>query len=232
MMTTKKPCTLPGISGSGTPKGIPSKGSLKGISGKGSPKGIPGSRTLGGISDKELLGRIRKLSDTERETVLLILVHLIEIDRRRLYLPRGYSSLFEFCVKHLGYSESMAGRRIAIARCIRDFPEVYRLLASGRINLTNVAKITGIITPGNAERLLAGIEGRSSREVDLIVSRHRPKSSIRDRVRPVYVMTELQVPVDASNAGISGEAAGPSGDQTKVGEKSTPIDDMTSAVNK
>ncbi len=53
--------------------------------------GIPGSRTLAGISDNELIGRIRKLSLRERETVLSILSCLIEIDRRRLYLPRGYS---------------------------------------------------------------------------------------------------------------------------------------------
>ena len=164
----------------------------------------------------------KALLERERETVLSILACLIEIDRRRLYLPRGYSSLFEFCVKHLGYSESTAGRRISIARCIRDFPRVYRLLASGRINLTNVAKITGIITPQNAERLLASIEGRSNREVEIIVSRHRPKSSIRDRVKPVYVMTELRVQVDDTRVRTSGEAAGQAGGDPETGEKSTP----------
>jgi hypothetical protein len=166
-----------------------------------STRTIPGSRALKGISDKALLSSIRKLSETERATVLSILVHLIEIDRRKLYLPRGYSSLFEFCVKHLGYSESMAGRRIAIARCIGDFPQTHALLASGRINLTNVAKITGIIAPENARKLLLEIEGRSNREVDLIVSRHKPKNMIRDRVHPVYVKTMLQVSDDPVTGG-------------------------------
>lgn len=212
-MKTMRPASSSSISNRKSTREIPGSKALK---------GIPGTRTLKGISDRQLLSRIRKLSETERATVLSILAHLIEIDRRRLYLPRGYSSLFEFCVKHLGYSESTAGRRIAIARCIRDFPGVYRLLARGRTNFSNVAKISGIITPGNAERLLAGIEGRSSREVDLIVSRHKPKSSIRDRVRPVYVMTELQVSVDGSNTGTSGEAGSQPGGQIKSGKKSTP----------
>jgi 5-methylcytosine-specific restriction endonuclease McrA len=212
-MKTMRPASSSSISNRKSTREIPGSKALK---------GIPGTRTLKGISDRELLSRIRKLSETERATVLSILAHLIEIDRRRLYLPRGYSSLFEFCVKHLGYSESTAGRRIAIARCIRDFPGVYRLLARGRTNFSNVAKISGIITPGNAERLLAGIEGRSSREVDLIVSRHKPKSSIRDRVRPVYVMTELQVPVDTSRVGTSIEAGNGKKSTPNVGSEKTP----------
>jgi len=45
---------------------------------------IPGARALSGISNRQLLSSIRKLSETERKTVLSILVHLIEIDRRNL----------------------------------------------------------------------------------------------------------------------------------------------------
>ena len=221
-MKTMRPASSSSISNRKSTREIPGKGASKDIPGSKALKGIPGTRTLKGISDRELLSRIRKLSETERATVLSILAHLIEIDRRRLYLPRGYSSLFEFCVKHLGYSESTAGRRIAIARCIRDFPGVYRLLARGKTNFSNVAKISGIITPGNAERLLAGIEGRSSREVDLIVSRHKPKSSIRDRVRPVYVMTELEVPVDTSRVGTSIEAGSGKKSTPNVGSEKSP----------
>ncbi len=212
-MKTMKPANSSSISNRKSTRVIPGSKALK---------GIPDTRTLKGISDRELLGRIRKLSDTERKTVLLILAHLIEIDRRSLYLPRGYSSLFEFCVKHLGYSESTAGRRISIARCIRDYPRIYRLLAEGKTNFSNVAKISRIITPGNSDKLLAGIEGRSAREVDLIVSRHRPKSSIRDHVRPVYVMTELQVPVDATNTGTSGKAGSGGKSTPNVGSGKSP----------
>ena len=154
-----------------------------------------GTGNLMGITDKALLSRISKLSETERTTVLSILLHLIEIDRRKLYLSKGYSSLFEFCTGQLGYCESTASRRIRAARCIRDFPSAYRLLASGRIALSNVVKISGVINTGNAGELLSEIEGRSAREVDLIVSRQRPKSAIRDMVKPVYVRTELLVPI-------------------------------------
>ena len=154
---------------------------------------IPGSKALKSVSDKSLLSRTRKLSERERETVLSILVHLIEIDRRRLYLPLGYSSLYALCLKELKYSESVAGRRIAVVRCIRRFPRAYRALASGKVNMTNLDRISGIMTDENEKELLRSIVGATNKQVDSLVGRHRPKSVIRDRVRPVYVRTEIRV---------------------------------------
>ena len=154
---------------------------------------IPGSKALKSVSDSRLLSRTRKLSERERETVLSILVHLIEIDRRRLYLPLGYSSLFDLCQKELKYSESVAGRRIAVVRCIRRFPRAYRALSSGKVNMTNLARIAGIMTDENEKELLRSIVGATNKQVDHLVGRHRPRSVIRDTVKPVYVRTEIRV---------------------------------------
>lgn len=163
---------------------------------------IPGSRALKGVSDRKLLNDVRRLSDKERETVLSILVHLIEIDRRRLYLEMGYSSLFKLCVKELKYSESVAGRRIAVARCIKRFPRAYRALASGKVNMTNLGLIAKVMTEKNEKELLGGIIGASGREVERLVSRHNPRTVVRDRVRPVHVRTEIRLR-GADNAGNS-----------------------------
>ena len=206
--------------GSGPYKGISGTGSLKDTS---RAKGIPGTKTLRGISDKALLCGIGRLSERERKTVLSILLHLIEIERRRLYLSRGYSSLFEFCTGQLGYCESTASRRIRAARCVRDFPAVYRLLASGRVALSNVVRISGVINAKNSEELLSEIEGRSAREVDLIVSRRRPKSAIRDKVSPVYIRTEILVPIDDAGSEETVESRG--------GKKSTANVDRGKSPN-
>jgi len=37
-----------------------------------------------------------------------LLVHLGEIDERRLYLDQPFSSMFAFCVGELGFSEDVA----------------------------------------------------------------------------------------------------------------------------
>jgi 5-methylcytosine-specific restriction endonuclease McrA len=176
-------------------------------SASGNTASLPGIKTLKGISDAALLSSVRKLSRSERKTVLKILVHLVEIDRRSLYLGKGYPSLFQFCRGELGYSESTAGRRIAVARCMARYPQVHKLLSSGRVDFCNVAMISRVITASNSGSLLSRIEGASKREVEELVGRHDPRTRIRERVKPVYVRTELTVPADADTSGPSvGEA--------------------------
>ena len=181
-------------------------------------KTVPGAGAIKGISDKALLSGIRRLSQKERKTVLSILVHLVEIDSRRLYLSMGYSSLFEFCVKHLGYSESRAVRRVQVARCIGQFPQCYDALSSGKVNMTNLASITRIITAENVSDLLSRIAGASRKEVDLLVSSRRPKSAIRDKVTPVYIKTLLEVRSDPA-----GRAAGKGAGSENAEEQSADL---------
>jgi hypothetical protein len=75
----------------------------------GSPVLSPPLRKLSGLSDRELLARVKALVSRERATTLEILLHLIEVERRRLHLGLGYPSLFEYCTRHLGYSSTAAG---------------------------------------------------------------------------------------------------------------------------
>ena len=163
---------------------------------------IPGSKALKDVSDRRLLSNLRRLSEKEHETVLSILVHLIEIDRRRLYLEMGYSSLFKLCVKEFKYSESVAGRWIAVARCIKRFPRAYRALASGKVNMSNLGRIASIMNESNEKELLRSIIGATGREVEHLVSRHSPRSVIRDSIKPVYVRTEIMV----AGAGSAGDS--------------------------
>jgi 5-methylcytosine-specific restriction endonuclease McrA len=130
----------------------------------------------------------------------------------------GYSSLFDFCVRRLGYCEGTAVRRIKAARCIRDIPEAYDALASGKVSLTNLARISGIITVNNIDEILSAIAGASKREVELLVSRHNPRSAIRDSVKPVYVKTVLKV---SGGSAARGDKDG----HPKSGKKSTVTGD-------
>ena len=172
-----------------------SAGSSTRNKGASAAKAIQAAGALKSVSDRQLLSSIRKLSNRERETVFSILVHLIEIDRRDLYLPLGFASLYEFCIKHLGYCEATAARRVNVARCIGRFPAACRALASGKVNLTNLSLVTKLMTRENAGDLLSRISGASKKEVELLVSSRNPGSAIRETVRPVHVRTVIEVPV-------------------------------------
>jgi 5-methylcytosine-specific restriction endonuclease McrA len=142
---------------------------------------------LSKLSDSQIIKRLDALVQKERETTLEILRHLIEMDLRSLYLGRGYGSLFEYCTRHLGYSESAAGRRIKTARCIRDFPEIYEMLSKNELNISTVSKLAVTLTEENRHELLEEVRCRSARQVDAILARYRPMIKLRDRVRTVYV---------------------------------------------
>ena len=53
-------------------------------------------RSLKSFSDKELLNRLSKLVKQEHDLTLEILLHLIEVEDRRIYRALGYSSMFVY----------------------------------------------------------------------------------------------------------------------------------------
>jgi hypothetical protein len=76
------------------------------------------------LKDQELLANCKAQVRLEKAVTSKILDYLNEIDRRRLWIQEGFSSLFDFCARFLGYSEGEANRRIQAARLSRKVEEV------------------------------------------------------------------------------------------------------------
>lgn len=93
---------------------------------------------LKNLSDQELLANLKALAGQERELLTEILHHLREVEHRRLHSDLKYSSLLEYAVGELCYSEDAASRRISAMRLIRDLPDVEEKIASGDLTLSNV----------------------------------------------------------------------------------------------
>ena len=95
--------------------------------------------TLAVLPDQVLLEQTRMLARHEQALQLCVLDHLREIDARRLYLRRGYSSLFDYTVRELHYTEAAAWRRIKAMRLCRETRGVRERLQDGSLNLSNAA---------------------------------------------------------------------------------------------
>jgi 5-methylcytosine-specific restriction endonuclease McrA len=165
--------------------------------------------SLGTLSDNNLVRQLESLRGNERNVLAAVLRHLVEMERRKLYLPRGYSSMFEFCTQHLKYSRSAAGRRIAVARTLAKYSALEGYLLSGEINLYALSLISGILTEENFKEVVAGTRNRSTREVEALVAGYRPARKIPDRVRPVCVMVPRPAEKPGNMRG-SGNAPGTS----------------------
>ena len=95
--------------------------------------------TVAMLPDQVLLEQTRMLARHEQALQLSVLDHLREIDARRLYLRRGYSSLFDYTVRELHYTEAAAWRRIKAMRLCRETRGVRERLQDGSLNLSNAA---------------------------------------------------------------------------------------------
>jgi len=135
-----------------------------------------------------------------------VLLHLNEIERRKLHLKLGYASMFDYCTSGLGYSSSAAARRIRTARCMARYPEVLALLKANEVNLSTVSQVSRLLTAENKDALLQRMRGKSQREVDLIVAEYEPRSMPRERVTQIVVQVPLNavLPRGAASAPKSG----------------------------
>ncbi|MGM0484712.1 MAG: HNH endonuclease [Candidatus Krumholzibacteriota bacterium] len=153
------------------------------------------------LKAKDLLGNLDSLNDRERKLKVKILLYLREIDRRKLYLEQGYSSMFDFCINYLKYSESTAVRRIKAERALGRSKKIIRMLLSGEMTVTGLSKIESICRPENTEAILERAAGCSCRELDILKARHCPSEPKPEKVKPVFVKTELKIKSEPSNGG-------------------------------
>ena len=93
------------------------------------------------LSHQQLLSQIKLLVQKERNTHIQVLHHLKEIDSRKLYLELGFSSLFDYAVKELNYSEGAAYRRIKAMKLCRDLPDTEDRLQSGKLSLSSASQL-------------------------------------------------------------------------------------------
>ena len=127
------------------------------------------------LSDNELHEKALAAARAERQATLILIEFLAAIDERRLYNARGYSSLWEYVHKALGYSESQAFERVAAMRLIRKIPEVRVEIVANRLSLTSTAKLAAFVlrekcTASYATELLARVSAKPTREVERILA--------------------------------------------------------------
>jgi RuvA, C-terminal domain len=141
------------------------------------------------VSDTELLARMPWLVNKERGATSEVIAHLIEIDRRRLYVDESSSSLTSYCIERLGYSEDAASKRVRVARLAGRFPGVLDELRSGAIHLTGLCLLAQYLTPESYETLVPAARGKTRHKIEELLAAHFPKPDVPDRIVSVPEQT-------------------------------------------
>ena len=125
----------------------------------------------------------------ERRFGFQALKMIAKAEKESLHLREGYSSMFAFLTKKLGFSDSGAVRRIKVARSMTKVPEFEQFLKERRLDLTAASLIASLKEPKQIREILAQAKGKSFKEVEELVGAKRPQSVMdqRDRLKQVSV---------------------------------------------
>jgi hypothetical protein len=137
------------------------------------------------LSDDELVSRISAICFEGYRLTARLLVHLIEVEERRLHLRAACSSMFDFCIRKLGMSEGAAYRRINGARMARKFPALLSRIERGELCLSTLVLLRPHLTEANVEELVTAVCGKTQRAVEEHLARIAPKPDAPTMIVPI-----------------------------------------------
>jgi 5-methylcytosine-specific restriction endonuclease McrA len=127
----------------------------------------------------------------DRNTTADLLADMAEIEKRRLYAPAGYDSMYMFCVHAWGISEDVACNRIRAARAARRYPVIFEAVAEGRLHLSAVVLLAPHLKrePNReiAAGLIAAASHKSKADLELMLAERYPKPDVPTVLRPIAV---------------------------------------------
>lgn len=159
-------------------------------------------------TDNEVTSDLTRLAAQERCSIVELVACLEEFDRRRLYLPLGFTSIYRYCEEMLRLREGAAYRRIEIARASRRCPELLSMLQDGRLSLATACLVAPKLGTDRTAALLREAAFKSKREVERLVAAFYPQPPVPAVIRklPEPKAVEIPIAVEAGKLEAVGEA--------------------------
>jgi hypothetical protein len=136
-----------------------------------------------GLSDHELERRLLRFVAVESEATADIVEHIAEFELRRLFAPKRFPTMFEYCTKTFGYSEGAAYLRIYAGRLSIQYPEILDLLRTRRLHLTAIRTVGPHLKPSNFRKLIIQSLSKTERELKFLIAKVSPKPEPAEVVR-------------------------------------------------
>ncbi len=130
---------------------------------------------------------------------------LPEVNRRKLYEQKGFSSIFEFAAKLAGVSQKQVQRVLQLDKKFADKPAIHEALVTGEISTNKLVRIASIATVENQEILLDQSKLLNCRALETFVrdekhAKHQIESESQDGLfeaqnmpKSVHVHTSLKL---------------------------------------
>jgi hypothetical protein len=139
---------------------------------------------------------LRNLAETakalhlkERQISLESVALIGELERRNAAVNMNMTS--ERFAAYVELTPNQYWKRAQAARVIRFFPQALEMAKADETQVSHLALISSRITQANAELLLAGIKGKSKREVEGLLSRVASDGRLLDKEPEVELRVKL-----------------------------------------
>jgi len=150
------------------------------------------------LSNEALWRGLKDLSSRERVLAADAVAYVAEIQRRRLHEEHGWTSMFDYCVRSLRWSEATAFRRTRAARAVGAFPIILEMLYDGRLHVEGVVILHAFLEDVDFPALLLKAVGKTAKEIEWLVADRRTEPVLRDVMRVIGVQPAEALPVLAS----------------------------------
>ncbi len=122
---------------------------------------------------------------------------LQKIEQTQLYKKLEVTSLFQYAVRFLNLSESMAYAFISVARKATAIPDFGGAVKNQSLSVNKAARILSVLTPENSAELVAFARDHSIRAIDFEVARRNPRAARRESAKPIsadYIEIKCSLP--------------------------------------
>ena len=101
---------------------------------------------------------------------------LLRAHRAGAHLRLGCGSFYEYTERLFGYGPRLTQEKLRVAEALEELPETAAELQTGSICFSVAREVTRVTTPSTEREWLEAARGRTVREVEHLVSGHRPGS--------------------------------------------------------
>jgi len=117
------------------------------------------------LKNQELIEKLHGLAALEKKTTAEIVAVIAEVDRRKLFLVLGHTSLFSYLTTELAYTAASAQRRIDAARMLSAVPGLKSDLQTGALNLMQITVVSQSLRQKKKENPKVSVDVREKREL-------------------------------------------------------------------
>ncbi|MEZ4750786.1 MAG: HNH endonuclease signature motif containing protein [Bdellovibrionota bacterium] len=128
------------------------------------------------------------------ESEAKLLSHLIEMRKKKHFIPLNYTGIFDYCERRLHLSRAQAYYFKTVAEKADEVPEIKQAVLTGELTLSQARRIVPVLTKTNHKQWIKKAKELPQKDLEREVTAVNPQAHVRERIRWVAKeLSELKV---------------------------------------